>query len=245
MILIIGSSRDDVLYFDSVLRNKQESIILNKFPVLTGTIFNQNVLVVKEVYTSIISSMITTYLMGQYDIIMVINVGRCFAYTPSLKAGEIAVSQSVMSLDADQSMIVPNVKVAQIPGYETKLDQSGKLKSTLNMTLDKLSLGRHLECTYMSSDTVYTDKEQLAKYVNEGLMFGISGNVVFDSESAGIAAVCSTYDVPFVAVKVIQNTIGKKNDIDDYINVLKKYSSLGKAIISFVGEIGRSDMIEL
>ena len=52
MILIVGSNRDDVLYFQSSLKDVKEEIILNKYRAFTGTIFNQNIIVLQDVYTS-------------------------------------------------------------------------------------------------------------------------------------------------------------------------------------------------
>ena len=244
MILIVGSSRDDVLYFNNVMRNKSEGVILNKFPISIGTIFNQNVIVVHEVYTSLVASMVTSYIINHYDIILAINGGRCSGFTQTLKTGDIAISRCMVALDSDQTSYLPDVRVGQIPTFDQKVDFSEKIKPTLKTALEKLSLGRQLDCYYMSSDTVYTNRDQLAQYTNEGVLLGIDGNIVFDCESIGIGVVCGTYDIPFIAVKVVQNIIGKKTGIDDYIAVIKRYASLGKAVISFIGEVGRSDMLE-
>ena len=46
MIVIVGASHDDILYFDSVLTNRNEEIILNKYPITRGMMFNQEIVVV-------------------------------------------------------------------------------------------------------------------------------------------------------------------------------------------------------
>ena len=42
---------------------------------------------------------------------------------------------------------------------------------------------------------------------------------------------------------VAYGKIGEKRDIHDYVNVLKKYSDVGKTITACIGEISRNDVI--
>ena len=49
MILIVGSNHDDVIYFQSALKDAKEEIILNKYRAYIGTILNQNVMVLQDV----------------------------------------------------------------------------------------------------------------------------------------------------------------------------------------------------
>ena len=51
MILIVGSEHDDVLYFRSILKDAKEEVILNKYRALTGTILNQSVMVLQDIFT--------------------------------------------------------------------------------------------------------------------------------------------------------------------------------------------------
>ena len=62
MILIVGSNHDDVIYFQSALKDAKEEIILNKYRAYIGTILNQNVMVLQDVYTSYVSSALLTHI---------------------------------------------------------------------------------------------------------------------------------------------------------------------------------------
>ena len=66
MIMIIGSQHDDILYFESVITNKKEELIMGKFKVTIGTIFNQAVMLVDQVKTNYLSSALTLYLIEKY-----------------------------------------------------------------------------------------------------------------------------------------------------------------------------------
>ena len=66
MIMIIGSQHDDILYFESVITNKREELVMGKFKVTIGTIFNQAVMLVDQVKTNYLSSALTLYLIEKY-----------------------------------------------------------------------------------------------------------------------------------------------------------------------------------
>ena len=85
MIMIIGSQHDDILYFESVITNKREELVMGKFKVTIGTIFNQAVMLVDQVKTNYLSSALTLYLIEKYFVILVLVVGRCIAYSKDLK----------------------------------------------------------------------------------------------------------------------------------------------------------------
>ena len=68
MIMIIGSHHDDILYFESVMSNKREEVVLEKYKVTIGTIFNQSVVLVDQVKTNYVSSVLTLYLIQKYYI---------------------------------------------------------------------------------------------------------------------------------------------------------------------------------
>lgn len=43
MILIIGQTHDDILYFENIMHNKENEELFNTIPLITGTIYNQDV----------------------------------------------------------------------------------------------------------------------------------------------------------------------------------------------------------
>ena len=85
MIMIIGSQHDDILYFESVMSNKREEVVLDKYKVTIGTIFNQSVILVDQVKTNYVSSVLTLYLIEKYYVFLVFVVGRCIAFTHDIK----------------------------------------------------------------------------------------------------------------------------------------------------------------
>ena len=55
MILIIGQTHDDILYFENIMHNKENEELFNTIPLITGTIYNQDVCLAYNVYSNYIS----------------------------------------------------------------------------------------------------------------------------------------------------------------------------------------------
>lgn len=243
MILIMGSSHDDLLYFESIIKNKQDGLrILNKYPAMTGTIFNQNVILVHGIYTSYVSSAITSYIIREYRPVLTIMVGKCRSISDNLKVGDIAVSRNVICVDVNQGPITGSTRLGEIPGFAQNINQSVEIINTLNFTLDKLALTNHYESTYLCSNTVYITNEQMQTFRNDFTTLNLVGSIVTDSESGGAAIACSLFNIPFVSIKVVETSFDKQSKLTNYIQVIDRYAAVGKAVISFIGEIGRNDL---
>ena len=103
MIVITGATHDDILYFENVLANKQELKILDHFKAKVGTIFNQDVLVIEDLTSSLLSSSVITQVLNDYHVDLLINVGRCIALDKKAKTGDIVISSNVIDGDIDVS----------------------------------------------------------------------------------------------------------------------------------------------
>ena len=141
MILIVGSQHDDILYFESVMSNKKQELVLGQYPVTVGTIFNQGVVLVDQIKTNYVSSALVLHLIEKYFIFLVFNVGRCIAFTKDVKPLEIAVSQRVVAGDVDQ-INEDNVKFAQIPGFEQVFNCQNDIIGYLSDAFEKRTFSK-------------------------------------------------------------------------------------------------------
>jgi len=244
MILLLGSSHDDILYFETVIRNKVECAPLyKKFPMIQGTIFNQNVTIVYGLFTSYLSGAVISGLLHDISPLLVILLGRCKLLSGDMKHGDIAISKHIVGMDIDQSEY-QNVKVGQIPGFDSEYLTSLDAIQILTKTMDRSLINNYRTCTYMCSNKIINGSNSLEEYGKAGFILGHSGNIVLDSESYGTALACSLYNVPLISIKAVDSTVENKSTINDYVRTLKTYSNIGKAVVSFIGEIGRRDLVE-
>ena len=241
MIAIIGSAHDDILYFESIMSNKKKETIFNKYEITIGMIFNQEVLLIYDIYTSVLSASIVNYILSHHYISLVINVGKCVSISKDLKDGDIVISHRVIDVNCDVTA-VQNVEMGQIPGFNRVFDVQNDIITYLTAGVNKRtftpsSLGTVLSSDNLSDSTLHILSEKKA-------IFGEESRLVFDSNSAGVALSCTLFDIPFIVAKVVERTLDRESNVDTYLKVLDSYIGLGKAVISTIGDIGRKDILK-
>ena len=242
MIMIIGSQHDDILYFESVITNKKEELIMGKFKVTIGTIFNQAVMLVDQVKTNYLSSALTLYLIEKYFVILVLVVGRCIAYSKDLKPLDIVISKHVVLGDVDQ-VNEDNVKYGQVPGFEQVFDASEDVVSYLESAFEKRTFSVYKEANFISTSVDYHKPGQIYDIEEFEHVLGFDNNVVFDTNTGGAALACNLTKVPFVSIKVVERYLDKNSDVNTYLKAMKEYVNIGKAVVTCIGDIGRNEII--
>ena len=205
MIVIIGETHDDILYFDSVLANKREETILGKYKISVGTIFSQDAIVASDLFTSSLSSAVLMHILDKYYVDLIISVGRCMYVGDNIKNGDII-------------------------GYILKgLER-------------RIAITQHT-ATFLSSNNM---SSQMVEVLNERKeIFSLKNELfVIDQNSAGVALASKLKDTPFIVVKVAENNLSAVDNLESYSAVLSKYIDLGKAVISTINDISRSDILE-
>ncbi len=242
MILIVGNQHDDILYFESVMSNKKQELILGKYPVTVGTIFNQGVVLVDQVKTNYVSSALILHLIEKYFIFLIFNVGRCIAFTHDVKPSEIAISKRVVAGDVDQ-INEDDVKFGQIPGYEQVFVCQDDIIGYLTDAFEKRTFSTLKVANYISTSVDYHRANQVDHLKECEHLLGFANNVVFDNNSAGLALAADLKKVPFVSVKVIERYIDGDKNINTYLKALKEYTNIGKAVVTCIGDIGHNEVI--
>ena len=242
MIVIVGETHDDILYFDSVLANRREETILNRYKISLGTIFSQEVLIVHELYTSILSSAVLMNILDSYYVDLVICVGRCMIVSDDIKNGDIVISSKIIDANVDVTMF-NDVITGQIPGFDRDFAVQNDIISYLSQGLDRRTTVDYHEAIYLSTDNM---SQQMCDFLKERkTIFALDNEkIVIDQNSSGIAIAASLKGVPFIIAKVAENNLSVANNLESYTMVLSRYIDLGKAVMSTINDIGRSDILE-
>ena len=243
MILIIGSNHDDVIYFQSALKDVREEVILNKYRAKIGTILNQSIMVLQDVYTSYVSSALLTYIVEKYYVLMVFCVGTCLAQSKNLKVGDIAISEFATFGDVDQIRMIKGTGLGQIPGYPQMFFSHKELIKNMEEALNSVGENNYTLCTFMNSSYYRRDKQLIEELSLEDSVANKNKNTVLDGTTTGIALACHLFDIPYLAVKIVEGQAGEKTSIEDYMKVLEQYGVIGKAIIVCIGELSRNDVL--
>ena len=242
MIVIMGSNRDDILYFETILKNKKKDTILGRYEVSIGTIFNQEVLLISEQYTSLLTGMVLMNIMDNYFVDLVFVVGKCVSVDKRLKCGDIVISNKI--IDANVNLVsYKDVRLAEIPGFNREFIPQSDLITYLNEGLNKKSYNTVKEATFLSSDDF---SEFNISHI--GSSTGIFGNkddlIVLDFNSSGAALAASLKDVPYISIKVVERKYEQDENVSRYLKVLENYSDVGRAVVSTIGDIGRNDILK-
>ena len=239
MIAIFGTNHDDVLFFESIMSNRTEQVVLKNYKVSLGTIFNQEIVLIDGCYTSILSASVSSYIFNHYHVDLAFVVGRCVSLTGKLKTGDIVVADRIINADVDQSE-AKNVVLGQIPGFEkefkTQSDLIGYVSDAFNR---RVFISAKVAAFYSSNDF---NNFALNK-IKENHLLTDKGEAIVDNCSGGVAVSGLLYDVPVLAIRVVEKELGKPWDVNKYIDVLDRYVALGKAVVATIGDIGRNDVL--
>ena len=242
MIVILGSTHDDILYFESVMTNRHDETLFDIYKLEYGTIFNQEVVLVYDVYTSYVSGIITNYLLQKHFVVLCIVVGKCVAYSSDMKAGDIAIATGVIFGDVNQ-IKEANSQLGQIPHLPRELLASDEVITYLEQSLEKRSFSRHDQALFVSSNSVFDMIDKYKHLVMNDNIFGRKDKIVFDCTSGGVFLAASLFKIPVVGIKVVEKLVNEKSTVEHYINVLKQYSGVGRAVVTCIGDIGRNDIM--
>ncbi len=242
MILIIGTTKDDINYFEAQLKNKKEVVENNHIKVLLGDIFNQSVCLAYDVYSNYMSSAVTTYLIKKYDILAVFNVGSCHAFTDDLHAGDIVVSDVTLLGDVNLELI-QKVKRGQIPGFNEGYIADSLFVNYIVEFAKDFMYGNVHNATFISCNKEYFDKEEIKDIKDDKVILGKDSSIVFESTCGGCAFASELFDVPYVSVKVVMEKIKDKITTQEMIKTIKESSKVGKLVTSTIAEIGRNDTV--
>ena len=243
MILIVGSNHDDVIYFQSALKDAKEEIILNKYRAYVGSILNQNVMVLQDVYTSYVSSALLTHIIEKYFVLMVFCVGTCFAQNKALKVGDIAISEMATFGDIDQIRMIKGTELGQIPGYPQLFYANKELIKNMEEALNSVGSNNFILTTFMNSSYYRRDEQLIEELSLEDSIANRNKNTVVDGVTTGVALAAHLFNIPFISVKVIEGQAGQKTSIDSYMKILEQFSVIGKAVTVCIGEISRNDVL--
>ena len=242
MIVIVGDTHDDVLYFETVLANKKQEILFDRFKISRGTIFSQEVLVIRDMVTNVLTSSVVTHIIDNNIVDLVICVGKCVSISNNLKAGDIALSSNIIDANVDLS-IFKDIGMAEIPGFSREFPVQEDIFGYIAENLGKRPKIDFRRVSFLSSDNMSQDMINFLKQ-HKTIFSNSEESFVVDHNSAGMAVSCMLCGVPFISVKVIEHGIDNANNLKTYTNVLSRYIDLGKGVIETINNIGRSDILE-
>ncbi len=216
MILILGATDDDVLYFRTKMDMMSVDKIAGKTQVFLGKYSGKEVAVTTTGLSNPLSAMITGLCIDKYHPYFVLNVGSVHAFDENLKQGDLYMADRVYLGGVDLMPWGNGTKYGQIPAmpqFFLSEDDYLFMIETIAKKMTNKSLARGF---VMSTNKFYTDRVKAESLINHHYAY-VDGIDAFDTELGGIAVACRAFDIPWIALKSISYVIGHKEELLNFI----------------------------
>ncbi|MGM9873300.1 MAG: hypothetical protein ACI31G_00030 [Bacilli bacterium] len=241
MILILGNTHDDIIYFESALRDKKEEKVFNTYPLVRGTIFNQKIIILYDIYGTSLLSSVLSYVVSKEYINLIINVGKCFALTDDLAFNTVTYTKSTYMYGLNYSK-EKKVKTNECPSIPYRIDIDPSLTETFLSCFNKLSF-KDLHLVSEINVESEEDKKKLLKENKDNIIDGLSSSLICDSTVGAVSIISTLYSIPFISIKVVEGKLNENIDVNKYLEILKTFITVGKATIASIGEISTEHII--
>lgn len=203
-ILTAMQSEHDLLA--SLLNNKKTEKI-NEFKFLHGTMGGHNIILIQCGIGKVNATIGTTELIRNYSPQYIISTGVAGGIDQYLSVMDVVVSEQTVYHDVWCGMGCERGQIQGLPTFFNATENLVKAAVSLNGKQES-KIHKGLICT---GDQFITSREELniikSKFPN---------GLAVDMESCAIAHTCHIYGVPFVSFRIISDTPGVEEHIQQY-----------------------------
>ncbi|WP_336287247.1 5'-methylthioadenosine/S-adenosylhomocysteine nucleosidase [Cronobacter dublinensis] len=216
---IIGAMEEEVTLLRDKIDNRQ-TLNIAGCEIYTGTLNGVDVALLKSGIGKVSAAMGATLLLEHCKPDVVINTGSAGGLAPSLKVGDIVVSDEVRYHDADVTAF--GYEYGQMAGCPAAFKADDKLIAAAQATIEQLNL--HAVCgLVVSGDAFINGSVNLAK-----IRHNFPQAIAVEMEATAIGHVCHNFGVPFVVVRAISDVADQQSHLsfEEFLAVAAKQSSL-------------------
>ena len=212
---IIGAMEEEVTLLRDKIENRQ-TISLGGCEIYTGQLHGVDVALLK----SVAAALGATLLLEHCKPDVIINTGSAGGLAPTLKVGDIVVSDEARYHDADVTAF--GYEYGQLPGCPAGFKADDKLIAAAEACIAELNLNA-VRGLIVSGDAFINGSVGLAK-----IRHNFPQAIAVEMEATAIAHVCHNFNVPFVVVRAISDVADQQSHLsfDEFLAVAAKQSSL-------------------
>ncbi|WP_105651137.1 5'-methylthioadenosine/S-adenosylhomocysteine nucleosidase [Cronobacter dublinensis] len=216
---IIGAMEEEVTLLRDKIDNRQ-TLNIAGCEIYTGTLNGVDVALLKSGIGKVSAAMGATLLLEHCKPDVVINTGSAGGLAPSLKVGDIVVSDEVRYHDADVTAF--GYEYGQMAGCPAAFKADEKLIAAAKATIEQLNL-HAVRGLVVSGDAFINGSVNLAK-----IRHNFPQAIAVEMEATAIGHVCHNFGVPFVVVRAISDVADQQSHLsfEEFLAVAAKQSSL-------------------
>lgn len=216
---IIGAMEQEVTLLRDKIENRQ-TLTLAGCEIYTGTLNGVEVALLKSGIGKVAAALGTTLLLQLCKPDVVINTGSAGGLAPTLKVGDIVVSDEVRYHDADVTAF--GYEPGQMAGCPEAFVADDKLIAAAERVIKQLDLNA-VRGLVVSGDAFINGAAPLAR-----IRTTFPQAIAVEMEATAIGHVCHQFKVPFVVVRAISDVADQESHLsfDEFLSVAAKQSSL-------------------
>lgn len=243
MILILGNSKDSLIYIQNMLRySKENDELFGKFKSYTGKVFGQDVTLAETGYSSYRASLIASYLIQKYGPYVVIYLGDANKISKEVGIGEIFMANYIQLIDANQLARTPDCKLNQVPGFPEYFTVADSLVKLYTESAAHVSVLDTRVGTALSGNKAIMSVDDIKPFDVQAFENQRHANVVFEGEVGGVSLACALYQVPILPIFTVSSDANDPRSLlERRMVVLKNAVDVGKTVVSFIINIANDE----
>ncbi|HAZ53780.1 MAG TPA: 5'-methylthioadenosine/S-adenosylhomocysteine nucleosidase [Franconibacter helveticus] len=216
---IIGAMEEEVTLLRDKIENRQ-TLKLAGCEIYTGTLNGVEVALLKSGIGKVSAAMGATLLLEHCKPDLIINTGSAGGLAPTLKVGDIVVSDEVRYHDADVTSL--GYEYGQMAGCSAAFKADEKLIAAAQACIGELNL-HAVRGLVVSGDAFINGADALAR-----IRQNFPQAIAVEMEATAIGHVCHNFGVPFVVVRAISDVADQQSHLsfEEFLAVAAKQSSL-------------------
>jgi len=216
---IIGAMEEEVTLLRDKIENRQ-TLNIGGSEIYTGTLHGTEIALLKSGIGKVAAAMGATLLLEHCQPDVIINTGSAGGLAPTLKVGDIVVSDEARYHDVDVTAF--GYEIGQLPGCPAGFKADEKLIAAAEECIGQLQLNA-VRGLIVSGDAFINGSVMLAK-----IRHNFPQAIAVEMEATAVAHVCHNFGIPFVVVRAISDVADQQSHIsfDEFLAVAAKQSTL-------------------
>ncbi|HBI10010.1 5'-methylthioadenosine/S-adenosylhomocysteine nucleosidase [Franconibacter pulveris] len=216
---IIGAMEEEVTLLRDKIEHRQ-TLKLAGCEIYTGTLNGVEVALLKSGIGKVSAAMGATLLLEHCKPDLIINTGSAGGLAPTLKVGDIVVSDEVRYHDADVTAF--GYEYGQMAGCPAAFKADEALIAAAEACIGELNL-HAVRGLVVSGDAFINGADALTR-----IRTRFPQAIAVEMEATAIGHVCHNFGVPFVVVRAISDVADQQSHLsfEEFLAVAAKQSSL-------------------
>ncbi|MCQ2742810.1 MAG: hypothetical protein MJ239_05900 [Bacilli bacterium] len=231
MILIVGQTEDDILYFRSRFTGGEKTDSLpGGIRAYVGAFGNEDMVIAATGVGVLPAAIATSSLIDKYDPYLVVNVGTVISIAPNLHQGDIVLGERYYLKNVDFSLLTGD-EYGAFPGGAPYLTFVKEVSNNARDAAYDVTSKYIARGYILSGDDVDVTKDVYEKIVKEHYASAKNLMVAYDSSSYGVAFAASSRKISLLTLRVVGVEAGKPDTLLSYKRAtLESMSDIGSIL---------------